>query len=49
MKRDLLILIGGSPNPASVDLLRSAAESTSGKLADQARELLARSRFAQGS
>ena len=50
MKRDLLILIGGSPNPAIVsiccDPLRKV---TSGKLADQARELLARSRFAQGS
>ena len=49
MKRDLLTLIGGSPNPASVELLRSIAESTSGKLADQARELLARSRFVQQS
>ncbi len=49
MKRDLLILIGGSPNPASVDLLRSVAESDSAKLAEQARELLARSRFAQRS
>jgi HEAT repeat protein len=49
MKRDLLIIIGGSPNPASVDLLRSIAESTSGNLAEQARELLARSRFAQRS
>jgi len=48
-KRDLLILIGGSPNPASVDLLRSIAESTSGQLAEQAREILARSRFAQRS
>ena len=46
LQRDVLILIGGSPNPASADLLLSIAENAPERLAVQARKLLAQSRFA---
>ncbi len=45
MQRDLLILIAGSPNPASLDLLLSIATSAPEKLAAQARDLAGGSRF----